>query len=61
MVPFINDHPAFSNSVNEGFWVILLEKAWAKTYKSYKQIENGYPEEVLHDLTGAPVSKISLI
>lgn len=32
---------------------MLLEKAWAKLYSSYKRIEAGYPEEGLHDLTGA--------
>lgn len=30
--------PAFSDSVDGGLWVILLEKAWAKLYKSYQQI-----------------------
>lgn len=46
--------PAFSSSVDGGLWVILLEKAWAKIYKSYKKIEAGFTIEVLHDLTGAP-------
>jgi len=41
-------------------WVILLEKAWAKLYSSYKRIEAGYPEEGLHDLTGAPIRQIAL-
>jgi hypothetical protein len=36
----------------------LLEKAWAKIYTSYKRIEAGYPEEPLHDLTGAPIKQI---
>jgi hypothetical protein len=38
--------------------VVLLEKAWAKLYTSYKRIEAGYPEEPLHDLTGAPIKQI---
>jgi hypothetical protein len=37
-----------------------LEKAWAKLYTSYKRIEAGYPEEAIHDLTGAPIKQISL-
>ena len=37
---------------------MLLEKAWAKLYTSYKRIEAGYPEEGLHDLTGAPIKQI---
>jgi calpain-15 len=40
--------------------VVLLEKAWAKLYTSYKRIEAGYPEEALHDLTGAPVRNLYL-
>lgn len=39
---------------------MLLEKAWAKMYTSYKRIEAGYPEEPLHDLTGAPIKQIAL-
>jgi hypothetical protein len=37
---------------------MILEKAWAKLYTSYKRIEAGYPEEPLHDLTGAPIKQI---
>jgi len=37
---------------------MILEKAWAKMYTSYKRIEAGYPEEPLHDLTGAPIKQI---
>lgn len=44
MIPFILDQkPAFSDSVNKELWVMILEKAWAKLYKSYKQIEAGFP------------------
>lgn len=28
-------------------------------YTSYKRIEAGYPEEGLHDLTGAPIKQIT--
>jgi hypothetical protein len=37
---------------------MLLEKAWAKIYTSYKRTEAGYNEEPLHDLTGAPIKQI---
>lgn len=43
MVPFIKERPAFSAASDNALWVILLEKAWAKLYGSYKQIEAGYP------------------
>ena len=35
-------------------WTILLEKAWAKKYQSYYDVQSGYSSEVLTDLTGAP-------
>ena len=39
MIPFVMEQkPAFSDSVNNELWVIILEKAWAKLYKSYKHI-----------------------
>lgn len=39
---------------DEEFWVILLEKAYAKAFGSYDQIESGHPIESIRDLTGAP-------
>ena len=57
-VPYLYDSPAFTKSVGNELWVMLLEKAWAKMYTSYKRIEAGYPEEPLHDLTGAPIKQI---
>ena len=59
-IPFYGNQPAFCNSRQKQLWVILLEKAWAKVYGSYKVTEGGFPEEVLHDLTGAPVLTILL-
>lgn len=33
---------------------MLLEKAYAKVYGSYKNIEGGNPAIAMRDLTGAP-------
>ena len=41
-IPCMYGKPSFSKSVGEELWVILLEKAWAKLYTSYKRIEAGY-------------------
>lgn len=57
-IPFLYGNPAFTKAKDNQLWVVLLEKAWAKLYTSYKRIEAGYPEEALHDLTGAPVKNI---
>jgi hypothetical protein len=59
-IPFFNSEPAFSKLVSKDLWAIILEKAWAKIYGSYKAIEAGFPEEPLHDLTGAPVHHLHL-
>lgn len=40
-------------------WVCLLEKAWAKKYGSYYDIQSGFTDEALTDLTGAPCQTIS--
>lgn len=57
-IPTIGDSPAFSKAVGQELWVILLEKAWAKLYSSYKRIESGYGEEGIHNLTGAHMHAI---
>ena len=57
-IPCVFGNPAFSKSDKEELWVMLLEKAWAKLYGSYKQIEAGFAEEPLHDLTGAPIKHL---
>ena len=38
------NRPVFCKANGNEVWVMLLEKAWAKLYKSYKQIEAGYAE-----------------
>lgn len=65
MVPIIDNAKTgkkfvFGQSPNNSLWVALLEKAWAKLYGNYLNIEAGSPEEPLHDLTGAPVKVFDL-
>lgn len=50
--PCIDNSPAFSRA--NGLWVMLLEKAYAKVYGSYLNIEGGNPAIAMRDLTGAP-------
>lgn len=57
-IPTIGNSPAFSKASGQELWVILLEKAWAKLYSSYKRIESGYGEEGIHNLTGAHMHAI---
>jgi hypothetical protein len=57
-VPCDGELLAFSSSNSEeedcDVWVSLLEKVWAKKYGSYYDIQTGYADEALTDLTGAP-------
>lgn len=46
--------PAFSRANGPELWVLLLEKAYAKVYGSFENIEGGNPAVALRDLTGAP-------
>ena len=59
-IPSIKSKPAFSHSDGKCLWVILLEKAWAKINGNYKMIEKGFPEEILHGFTGAPIKNMHL-
>lgn len=52
LIDFIN------KTLGNELWVILLEKAWAKIYGSYDNIEGGLTRECLHDLTGAPTKTL---
>lgn len=50
--------PVFTRGNGAELWVIILEKAWAKIYNSYDNIEGGLTRECLHDLTGAPTKTL---
>ncbi|CAD8127631.1 unnamed protein product [Paramecium sonneborni] len=52
-IPTWYDQAAFTRGKDEEIWVMVIEKAWAKVFGSYENIEAGYPTEVLRTLTGA--------
>lgn len=37
-IPWMYEFPAFSSANKDELWVMLLEKAWAKIYSSFKRI-----------------------
>ena len=37
--PLLENTPAFSKSMDNELWFIILQKAWAKIHKNYLQIE----------------------
>jgi calpain-15 len=49
-----NEGPLFSKANGDELWVLLLEKAYAKCYGNYMNIEAGITGRALRDLTGAP-------
>ena len=49
-----NGKPAFAQGNQSEIWVLLLEKAWAKFYGGYGNVEGGWGREVYNELTGAP-------
>jgi len=55
--PIKNDW-AFSKSVDNEIWVLILEKAWAKIHGNYQRIEGGNTAESLMSLTGCYVDYI---
>lgn len=63
-VPFsqASSKPAFSRHVDgdNGIWIPLIEKAYAKIFKSYQAIESGGPTKSLNSLTGAPTEFLNL-
>eukprot|EP01065_Artemidia_motanka_P023819 TRINITY_DN28479_c0_g1_i1.p1 TRINITY_DN28479_c0_g1~~TRINITY_DN28479_c0_g1_i1.p1 ORF type:complete len:789 (+),score=257.76 TRINITY_DN28479_c0_g1_i1:298-2367(+) len=52
--------PMFARSRSGRGWPLLLEKAYAKFYGSYRAINGGNIAETMYDLSGAPVESINL-
>ena len=48
------DVPAFVSSKSGEIWVMLLEKAYAKIYGGFHNINGGLVDNALFDITGAP-------
>lgn len=42
-------------STDGAYWLVLLEKAFAKLYINYANLDGGLPAEALRTLTGMPV------
>jgi calpain-15 len=52
--PLHGGRPIFAKDHSEEIWVMLIEKAYAKTFKNYQAIESGLTGIALNALTGAP-------
>lgn len=59
--PYSNAKPlAFAHNDGEEIWAGLIEKAYAKAYGSYYDIEAGMGDKAFFDLTGAPSEEIGI-
>jgi hypothetical protein len=50
--PTVNSHPSPAGA----WWLVLLEKAFAKVNVNYTNLNGGTPGDALRALTGMPVS-----
>ncbi|TPP46141.1 Calpain cysteine protease family protein [Leishmania donovani] len=58
-IPMVKDDTVFCRSPTHHWWPLLLEKAYAKFYTRYEDLENLSQEEVFHDYTGRPCISVS--
>lgn len=55
-----SNKPAFAKPTKDGgWWLPLLEKAYAKAHVNYEQISSGSQAEAAQFLTGAPAQEYS--
>lgn len=59
-IPCRDGRTCFSQANGDDIWVQMLEKAWAKVHGCYERIANGFPQNALRDLTGAPSFSIDV-
>eukprot|EP00466_Bigelowiella_natans_P011466 jgi/Bigna1/78372/fgenesh1_pg.54_\ len=52
--------PVFSRNNGKEVWVLIVEKAYAKLYRSYTALKGGHEFQALEDLTGFPAMRIRL-
>ena len=52
--PIYKKKPLYTRNNENELWVMLLEKAYAKVFKSYEAIESGLTGVAMNALTGAP-------
>jgi ureidoglycolate hydrolase len=53
-IPFEYGIPCFSSDEKKSGWIMILEKAMAKFFGSYKALERAKTSEILNVLSGAP-------
>ncbi|GET89694.1 calpain-like cysteine peptidase, putative [Leishmania tarentolae] len=58
-IPMVKDETVFCRSPTRHWWPLLLEKAYAKFYTLYQNLEEISQGEVFHDFTGRPCIAVS--
>jgi len=66
-IPCRDDEPEFvtrpvfvTRPQKKEFWMIMLEKAYAKLHGSYEMLDGGRMEDALQDMTGCPPASVGL-